>query len=374
MNRFREYIIYGFALFSMFFGSGNLVFPLQIGMNAGSHWGLGFVGLLLTGVLLPFLGLFVIKLHHGSYDEFFGQAGAVARVVLPLFTLSLLGAFGVIPRCITVAHGGIESIFPSFSLFLFSLLFCIICFFICLKDSHIISILGKWITPIMLGCLMLLVVGGIYYAPSFFEKSVEPLAVFSASFQRGYKTMDLFAAFFFASFMFQYMQVENSRAISKYIPSIIGAGLLGLVYLGLVYLGAAYAPIISTLSPEKMLPTISEYILGQYATLVIGILIVFACLSTAIALNNIYARYLCRLLKIRDHYYALVLFGTTGVSFMISLLDFQGIAVFLEPVLDVSYPGIIALTFLSIITRGWKKLKMVSFYGILFLIMGRSFL
>lgn len=129
MKRYTQTFIYGFAIFSMFFGSGNLVFPLQIGQNSGKQWIFGFLGLFITGILLPFLGLFVIKLHRGSYTAFFGEAGAFARFSLPLFTLSLLGSFGVVPRCITVAHGGIEYIFPEIPLGVFSCFFCIACFF-----------------------------------------------------------------------------------------------------------------------------------------------------------------------------------------------------------------------------------------------------
>lgn len=375
MHRFRNYLIYGFALFSMFFGSGNLVFPLQIGINSGQYWQVGFMGLLLTGVLLPFLGLFVIKLHQGNVDEFFGQAGMLARVILPLFTLSLLGAFGIIPRCITVAHGGLTTLFPSCSLFIFSMVFCTLCFFICLKERRLIIILGKWLTPVMLGCLSVLIAVGIYHAPSLEIKSLDAMSVFTSSFQRGYKTMDLFAAFFFASFILQQMsQQERGSSMTQFFPSVIGASLLGLVYFGLIYLGAVYAPWIMHLSPELMLPTIAEMILGGGAAWVMGILIILACLTTAVALNNIYAHYLCTLFKNNKNRFAIILLGTTFISFIISLLDFKGIAAFLEPVLDVSYPGIILLTFLSLFTKGFKKIKTVGFYGILFLIIGWNYL
>src|ERR1700733_10819483 len=98
-------LTFGFAIFAMFFGSGNLVFPLQIGQVAGSNWISGFAGLLLTGIFLPLSGLFVIKLYGGNYLAFFGEAGKFAKILLPLVMLSLLGSFGVVPRCITVAYG-----------------------------------------------------------------------------------------------------------------------------------------------------------------------------------------------------------------------------------------------------------------------------
>lgn len=381
MNRYRDCLIYGFALFSMFFGSGNLVFPLQIGMESGNQWFVGFIGLFLTGILLPFLGLFVIKIHKGSYEEFFGQAGGFARIALPLFTLSLLGAFGVIPRCITVAHGGIASIFPSISLTHFSSIFCVACFLICLKDNKMVAILGKWLTPLKLLCLFLLIAGGIYYAPALHIDGGNTLAIFNEGFKRGYKTMDLFAAFFFSSLIFKQIQdkmpaTSSDKAVIKAAlpPSIIGASLLGIIYFGLVYLGAYYQPFVSNVSPELILPTIATQVLGDYAALFIGIIVIMACLSTATALNNIYARYLCNLFKMPARYFPWVLLATTLVSFTISLLDFKGIAQFLEPILDVSYPGIIVLTFMSIFIKGFRNIKVTAFYGMLLMVLGYSYL
>ena len=72
--RRSQLLIYGFTMFSMFFGSGNLVFPLQIGFESGHFWIYGFWGLFLTGIVLPFLGLLVIKKYKGSYDLFFAEA------------------------------------------------------------------------------------------------------------------------------------------------------------------------------------------------------------------------------------------------------------------------------------------------------------
>ncbi|WP_019215871.1 branched-chain amino acid transport system II carrier protein [Legionella tunisiensis] len=70
MQQYKSILVYGFAIFAMFFGSGNLVFPLQIGYAVGNSWFMGFTGLLITGILLPLLGLFVIKLYQGNYHAF----------------------------------------------------------------------------------------------------------------------------------------------------------------------------------------------------------------------------------------------------------------------------------------------------------------
>lgn len=372
MLTFRSVLIYGFALFAMFFGSGNLVFPIKIGQSTGPFWFLGFLGLMVTGILLPFLGLFVIKLHRGSYNSFFAEAGSVAKVALPLFTLSLLGSFGVVPRCITVAHGGMGYLTPGLSPIIFSAIFCVITFFFCLKDQRMINILGKWMSPILLIALLVLIGIGTIKANSLMPiQGLKPSGAFYDGFLTGYQTMDLFAAFFFSALMFTQIQKimpesATHRDTVKFaiLPSILGALLLALIYLGFVYLGAHYADITANVAPEFMLPTIAHHIMGDSATVFIGIAMLFSCLTTAVALNNIYARYLCSLFRLEDKQFPLILLGTTAVAFMISLLDFKGIAAFLAPALEVSYPGIIALTILGIITTKWRRFKMFVFYGI----------
>lgn len=371
MKRYAHIFIYGFAIFSMFFGSGNLVFPLQIGLYSANYWLLGFMGLLLTGILLPFLGLFVIKLHKGSSKAFFAEAGPLAAFVLPLFILSLMGSFGVIPRCITVAHGGIEYIFPGLPLATFSIIFCIICYITCIKEHFMIAVLGKWMTPILLICLAILILLGVIHAPNLKTGDVTHLAAFKNGFITGYQTMDLFAAFFFSALIFNQIQAKLQNASDKEVlkaalkPSIIGSCLLAIIYLGFVYLGSHYKPIISEVSPEKILPTIASHLMGEKAVFLIAVIVLFSCLTTAVALNNIYAHYLCGLFKIKKEKFLLVLLVTTFISFVVSLMDFKGIAAILGPVLEVSYPSIIVLTLLSIFLKNHKLLKILAFYGTL---------
>lgn len=377
MSGRQNILIYGFSIFTMFFGSGNLVFPLQIGYQAGSHWLVSFAGLFLTGIILPFMGLFVIKLHKGDYSSFFGEAGSIARIILPLFTLSLLGSFGVVPRCITVAHGGLQFIFPELSLIIFSLVFCGLCYIICLNDRLMISILGKWLTPVLLVSLTFLIILGAIKSPptSALTAPLSYNSSFKVGFFQGYETMDLFAAFFFSSLVFKQIQIlmpstSTHKDIIRFAlkASLIGAGLLSIVYLGFVYLGAHYRFILSGASQESLLPSITSYLLGDRAALLIGVIVILSCLTTAVALNNIYARYLCSSFKLQDKAFPGVLLITTLISFAISLLDFKGIAGFLSPLLKATYPSLIALTFLSITLRGNKIIKITSFYGIMILV------
>ena len=54
---FKEYVLLSSMLFGMFFGAGNLIFPVFMGQNAGSAVWPAIAGFCLTGVGLPLLGV-----------------------------------------------------------------------------------------------------------------------------------------------------------------------------------------------------------------------------------------------------------------------------------------------------------------------------
>ena len=54
---FKQKILVAGTLFGMFFGAGNLIFPVHLGQMAGSNVWQAILGLLITGVGLPLLGV-----------------------------------------------------------------------------------------------------------------------------------------------------------------------------------------------------------------------------------------------------------------------------------------------------------------------------
>src|SRR5579862_5846740 len=139
----------GFALFSMFFGSGNLVFPISVGTECQGHFILGSLGILMTGVIVPFLGVLGMMLYKGDIASFFGCFGKKGTFIFSLLALALMGPFGVLARCLTVAHGALMLILPHISLPLTSALLCLIIFLLTVKKSKIVPILGSVLTPFL---------------------------------------------------------------------------------------------------------------------------------------------------------------------------------------------------------------------------------
>lgn len=347
----------GFALFAMFFGSGNLVFPITVGQESEGHYLFAALGIFLTGVIVPFLGVFGIMLYKGNLNSFFSSFGRKGTLLFSFLALALMGPFGVLARCITVAHGALQLLFQDISLPLTSFVMCLLILFLSVNKSRIISLLGTILTPLLLLSIAAIAFYGIK-GGTFPEASIEGEGGWKAlanGFFQGYQTMDLLAAFFFSSFVIQHLNLKLGSEIDEksYIniffkASLIGAGILSTVYLILVVLGAIYSTELQGVPPQEMLGKIAMFALGSLAAPCVCITVIFACLTTAIVLASLFADFLHKEIfqqKI-DNVYALVI--TLGIGFSVSILDFAGIAGFLGPILEVTYPALIALTVVNI--------------------------
>lgn len=107
---FKELIFVASMLFGMFFGAGNLIFPIFMGQLAGHHVWAASAGFLITGVGLPLLG--VAALGVSQKDGLLELSSQIGRKYGVFFTCLLyltIGPFFAIPRCATVSFTvGIE--------------------------------------------------------------------------------------------------------------------------------------------------------------------------------------------------------------------------------------------------------------------------
>lgn len=350
----------GFAVFSMFFGAGNLVIPLLMGKAAGSHHSVAMLGLLISGVLVPSMGLFAVFKANGRVDHFFSKLGKRSMFFFPFLMLALLGPFGVVPRCITVAHASFETGFGDFSLALFSGAFCCVIYLILQNQKRFIEIIGGLLTPILLVSLGLIIFAAITTSPSEFagEELQSTGSIFAYSLIEGYQTMDLMAGFFFAATIIS--QISEKSKDKGYTPQsitsftitslIIGGVILSFVYACLIYLGAKYGQILEGQSPEKYISIIAHSVLGKNAGLIVSLAVIMACLTTAVALTKICAEFAREKMKL-----PLSLLICLGITFLTSLLEFKGIIAILYPILQVFYPGIIVFTTLSLFLPNLKE-------------------
>lgn len=345
----------GFALFSMFFGSGNLVFPIAVGLESEGHYLFAAFGILLTGVIVPFLGTFGMMLYQGDFERFFRFFGKKGTFIFTFSALALLGPFGVTARCLTVTHGAILTFIPHASPIMISLVMSLAIFLLAINKSKIISLLGSVLTPFLLLAIAAITFFGFTNGSLAAPTGLNEWKALTNGFLQGYQTMDLLAGFFFSQFLIKHLFANTStEADEKFArmhfckSSLIAVGLLSLVYLALVLLGWIYSPLLLGHPPEEMLGIIALASLGSMAAPCVCLAVIFACLTTAIILTVLFADFLRKEVCRGKLGNAGALLTTLTIGFLVSTLEFSGIAKVLGPLLEAIYPVLIALTAVNI--------------------------
>lgn len=341
----------GFALFSMFFGSGNLIFPLNVGRESFDAYPYAVIGLCLTAVIVPIIGFLGMVCAGGDRIAYFKKLGKYPTFFLTLLMLSLMGPFGVMPRCIGLSYGGLMLSFPDMPLWVFSAGFCLITGMLVWRPNKVVSIIGVFLTPFKLGGLFSLIVTGLYFSAPPVNAAISTFETFSNGVNQGYQTMDLLAAFFFGCTIVEFIKnrikdkhgnINMKKVVHhSFYAGLMGVSLLGGAYAGFIALGASYADQVMNVAPESLLVTVSGLALGPIAIPIVGFTICISCLATATILAKLFADFLYQdILKHKITYHQSVVI-TMVVCFIFSLLGFQMIVGMLAGFLSWLYPLLI---------------------------------
>lgn len=348
----------GMALFSMFFGAGNLVFPLIVGSNAGTETASAVFGIGLSAVLFPLLGLVAMLLYRGDLRAFLARLGPIPAFLL-LFALQLAqGPLAVLPRLVTLMHASVSSFFPGFTLPLFSVLISAVIFLLAFRPSRMIHILGTLLTPLLLLTMAALILFGIINGSALVASQEGAAAHFIAGLKGGYQTTDLIAALLFATIIIPHLlrgteslpEKEQSSLLRKNMigSSIVAASLLMITYIGLCFLASRHADLLSGLPPEQMLHKIATHVLGSGGAWISASVVFLACLTTAISLTSIFATYLQKELLQSKMGSLAPLAITVAATALMSNLGFGGLMKLIGPAMEILYPSLIVLCLTNI--------------------------
>jgi len=359
----------GLAIFAMLFGAGNVVFPLALGREVGDQVGFALLGLCITAVLVPLLGLVSSMLFDGDYRTFLGTMGTIPAAIVSFICMILIGPFGATPRCVTLSYAALKWHVPQLSLFVFSLIAAIIIFAATIKKSFVVDLLGRFLGPLKLILLLSVIIIGVFSParPAFADLS--SWDSFLQGFKEGYWTMDLLGTIFFSSLIISSIKLHKPEGTSREIAllglkaGIIGSLILGFVYAGFCLVAAMHGKAIMDVGKDQILSALATYILGSKAGVLANITVAMACLTTAIALTAVFAEYLRREI-FRSHIpYRFALAITVVAVFAMSNLGFSGIARVIEPIVVLFYPALIVLSLANIAYKLWgfKYIKTVTF-------------
>ncbi len=347
-------LIVGFALFSMFFGAGNLIFPISIGVLTQDQFVFGGLGLLCTGVMMPLIGLLsVLYSKSDSLIEYFNSLGKVTAFVLTLCILCLLGPCSVLPRSIIVASGASALISPLIPMSILKLIICLIVAILTNTKNNIVDILGRYLTPLLLICITGIIILGNNHVSIIEPSHLSSLSALALGLIEGYQTMDLLAAFTFSLIIIKYIKnkITEPEQNPSFYPIIISACivcafLLLITYCGFIFLGAGHYEQLINVDPSQRLVVLAISVLGEYSLPIISLIIILACITTMCALTVIFAEFISKILLLNKKTSILL---TITISYLISLIDFTTLSAYLVYILKFFYPALIVYACLKLL-------------------------
>lgn len=360
----KQKILVAATLFGMFFGAGNLIFPVHLGQLAGYNLIPAMAGFIITAVGIPILGVAAIgNTHSDGLQSLASKIGKGYGYVFTCLLYLTIGPFFAIPRCATTSFTtGIAPMLggnfkESGALLLFSLIFFafVLCF--SLRPAKITVWIGEVINPLFLVFLAVLLLAALIN-PSISAFAVQPEAgyetgaLFSALIE-GYGTMDAIAGLAFGIIVIDIirsMGVEDDGAIAKDVlrSGILTGVLMAIIYVAAILVGAQSRGLFATSENGGIaLAQIAEHYLGTAGSVILALTITLACLKTSIGLVTSCSETFERMFPKALPYKAwAVLF--TGFSLVVSNVGLSTIIEYSIPALMFLYPLAITLILLAL--------------------------
>ena len=367
-------LLIGSLLFGLFFGAGNLIFPVHLGQLAGENTLSATIGFLLTGVGLPIIGVVASALSRS--ESLYEMAKPVSKTYGILFTCALyltIGPLFAIPRTATVAFEvGLTAFVTEanlpLALFVFSLLFFAATLFYALRPGRILDWVGRYLTPAFVGLLSILIIatvvrpmGNPVNYPALGDYAIQPL--FTGIID-GYNTMDALASLAFAIIIISNIEKLGVTDPKRKAIETLKSGIVCLVGMGVIYSALAYMGATSLGSVEAgtnggiILASVSKHYFGLFGQVLLAAIVLVACLKTAIGLITACGQMFSEMFpnSLSYNQYAIAF---TFVSFAIANFGLETIIQLSLPVLMFLYPLAIVLIILSLLNPVIKKQKTV---------------
>lgn len=357
---FSTYAVIGTMLFGLYFGAGNLIFPIQLGQLAGTNFWFALVGFLVTAIGLPFLGILAIGLSGSNgLRDLASRIHPLFGVIFSLALYLTIGPFFAIPRTATVPfvvgfEPYINAEHTTMLLALFSFIFFAIVYYFSLNPAKIMDYIGKVLTPAFLVVLFILIIISIVKPMGHFQQPIGDYiqSSFMTGFKEGYNTMDALASLAFGIVVINAIKnagITDRKEIAKatWKSGIFAMALMTLIYGLITYMGASSIESIGTFDNGGLIfAAVADHYFGSFGAILLAVIIVLACLKTSIGLITSCSEFFHEVFpKVSYKMFVLLL---CVVSFSIANFGLNNIIQFAIPVLMFLYPLAIVLILLAL--------------------------
>lgn len=360
MNNKKTVFIIGFAVFASFFGAGNLILPPQLGLNSGPDWWLVALGFITSATLIPLLALYGHAKLQGTMLDFGNKVSPLFSLIFCLCVYSIAITLPI-PRTAAVTHEmAIQPFFNSSSLLTSSVYFAIAFIFIMKRDS-VLSILGKFLTPLIVLILLAIIVIGLFTSPETMNASVLKSPPLVAGLLEGYQTYDALGGILIGGVVIISLNLEGGISFEDKKDIIIKSGLVAafglfIIYTGMIAIGALHnTEFEASISRPELLSGLSLKTLGNIGNLFLSVLISLACFTTAVSVLVGTADFFKGLFKESQLAYTITAIISCLFGILIGQMNVNYIIEVALPVLMFIYPLAIVLILLNVIPEKYAS-------------------
>ena len=358
----KDYLYLGSMLFGLFFGAGNLIFPVHMGQEAGANVWPAIIGFLITGIGLPFLGIIAIGI--SGENGLFDLASRVHKGYGYFFTVALylvIGPFFAMPRLAATSFEIGLTPFVSENqktlfLAIFSILFFALSWWFSRNPSKLLDYVGKFLNPLFLALLAILIVMS-FVKPMANIHDITVLGkyrdhAFFTGFQNGYNTLDVLASLAFGIIVVNTLKNKGVTKKSTITADTFKSGAVSVLLMGIIY---SFLSLMGTMSMGKFdlsenggiaLAQIAHYYLGTGGSIILALIVVVACLKTTIGLTTAFSETFAELFPGLS--YSTLIAGVSIIPCIIANVGLTSIISYSTPVLMFLYPLAIILVLLGV--------------------------
>ena len=349
-----DFLFIGLAYFACYFGAGNLVFPPKLGLQSGTSWLGGAIGLAISGIVLPLLALVIISYRGGDVESITKRVHPKLHVAM-LAVLMFICMFISIPRTAAVATElGVAGIFGSAPYVPVIIAYFVICFLIGRRKESVLDKIGKYLTPVMVIILFMVVIKGMIVplgtpgAPTVESPTINAVLT-------GYQTGDVLVSVLMAAVFIGTVHEhgyargkEETRVVIK--ASIVAFICLFVIYGGLLFIGATVnTEYDQSIGNADLLVALIRRLGGQLAMSAFGIAVILACLTTAIGqLTSVADFFEGSLFKGKVSYQTLFIIAAV-ISAGVATLGLDTIISLAAPIFSLAYAPCLVLMLLGIL-------------------------
>ncbi len=358
MNKTKETLITGFALFSMFFGAGNLILPPFLGKNAADSWLWVTIGFFITAVFIPILGILAHARLQGTMYDFGKKVSPTFSLIYCLIVYAISIALPA-PRTASVTHEmAIQPYFEISSLLTSTIYFGLVFLFV-MNRSKVLNLIGRFLTPLIIVILLSVIFIGI-----FSSGEITGITTFKTPFidgvLEGYQTFDAIGAVVVGGVLVISMSFkkdtsfEEKKELIGKSGMIAGLGLL-VIYAGLIYNGALFGTVFSEKATRtEVLSGLSTQTLGNIGTAFLSVLVALACFTTAVGIITGTSDYFKGLFKNSQNAYTVTAIIGCVLGVVVGQSDVHDIINVALPALMFIYPITIILIILNVLSEKWS--------------------